>query len=147
MKFSLRNTLWFLILTLLLATACEKKACKDKDATNYDEKAEKEDNSTCLYKGKIVVWFTKSYSEKLLNDGTSYLIFKLDNDTAGTLPADEYWVNRPDCDIENALTIERDLGHSKSKTFTFSVYNDTAFNLSKGFVNFKGNKCESVEVK
>lgn len=137
-----------LILSIVLIagasfTECKKdkiKGCTDEDSLNYDPAAEKNDGS-CEFAGAVVFWYDKAASDGLVADGATALTFYLDGEVIGSSAASVFWTAAPDCSQNGSITVEEDLGNVKTRTYTLSVQDQTAFEYWHSAVNVDANTC------
>lgn len=132
--------------TMLALSSCGKKGCTDAVATNYCEKCKKDDGS-CTYKGAVQFWYKKATSDSLIADGSTSLTFYVDGAVIGSYAATVYFTGDPACGQASVVRSEKDLGTSKSKTSTYSVKDQTGFEVWSGSVTYDGTKsCTSYEL-
>ena len=131
---------------LMLITACRKEqGCTDINATNYSETA-KDDDGSCSFSGENVIWYGKATSTGLIGDGATTLTFYVDGQIVGSTAASVYWTASPDCGENASITITKDLGIAKNKSYSYSVKDQTGFEYWKGTLNFTANTCEALEI-
>lgn len=122
---------------------CKREGCTDSKATNYDSKAKTDDGScnyvmgcmdvagknynadatkddgTCTYEGKVVFWWNKTFMDSCQAYGVATVKVYFNNVFEGSAPISaQYWSSGPECAAQGALTIIKDLGSSKSKSYT-----------------------------
>lgn len=133
-----------LIISLsILNSGCLKPGCTDGDATNFNSKAKKDDG-TCHYEGKVVFWNNLYTSTSLLNDGAVSLTYYVDGQVVGSSAASVYWTGTPDCG--QSVSITKDLGSVKNKSYSYSVKDQTGFEYWYGVLNFTANTCSGQEL-
>lgn len=125
-------------------TSCKKEGCIDSDGINYDSDAKKDDGS-CTYSGELVFWIDEETSDNLQNSLSSDLSFYIDDKLVGTAPTSVYWSAAPACGANNTVTVTKELGEAKSRTFTYRIDNQVGVTLKSGVVNFTANNCEKFE--
>lgn len=131
----------FLFLSVSFAlSSCAKKGCTDKNAANYESGATRDDG-TCTYKGSVVFWYDAACSASLGADGATSLTYYVDGQIVGSSAASVFWTGAPDCGQAASITVEKDLGFSKTKTYSFSVEDQDGVEIWSGSVNFEGNTC------
>jgi hypothetical protein len=134
------------IATLSTMVSCKKEeGCTDKNATNYSESAEK-DNGSCSYKGTIVFWYNGSTSEYLYNLSSESLTFYVGGNVVGSTAATQYWTGAPSCGANASITVERDLGTSKSKSYSYEVVDNDGYQVWAGNVEFEANTCTAIQL-
>lgn len=141
------NLFFIIVLVGIIAfTGCKKEqGCMDVDAFNYSESAE-EDDGSCTYTGSVCFWYGKATSDSLIFDGATSLIIKVDGEVAGSYATSMYFTGAPDCETASVVKAEKDLGASKSKSFTYSVKDDIDFEYWSGTVTFEANTCLATEL-
>ena len=126
--------------------SCSKEqGCTDIDATNFSETAQ-EDDGSCGYKGRNIIWYGKTTAEKLVADGATTLTYYVEGSVVGSSAASVYWTGSPNCGIDGSVTISKDLGNVKSKSFSYSVKDQTGYEYFVGTLNFSANTCEAIEL-
>lgn len=127
-------------------TSCSKvQGCMDADADNYDALAEEDDNS-CVYSGSVVFWYGESAAEFLINDGATALTYYVDGQIVGSTSASVFWTGAPDCGQDASLTVTKDLGNAKNKSYTYSIEDQTGLEYWSGVANFTANTCVATEL-
>ncbi|MBC8464697.1 MAG: hypothetical protein H8D62_03370 [Bacteroidetes bacterium] len=125
--------------------SCLYEGCTDPDAENYNSGADIEDH-TCLYKGSMVFWYGESTANYLINNSVTALTYYVDNQIVGSSAASVYWTGAPDCEQKASVTITKDLGNVKNKSYTFSVRSDSGVEEWTGVANFTANTCVKLQL-
>lgn len=145
----MRKLKFFSILILLISgltlTNCGKKGCTDGDAKNFCDKC-KRDDGTCTFEGSIVFWYNQSTSSFLIGDGATSLTYYVNGAVVGSSATSVYYGSAPNCGQNASITVTKDLGKDKSKSYTYSVKDQTGFEYYTGTVTFKANTCTSYEL-
>ena len=141
------NLLFVIVLIGTIAfTGCKKEqGCMDVDAFNYSDTAE-EDDGSCTFKGSVLFWYGKTTSDSLIVDGATSLTITVDGSIIGSYATSVYFTGEPDCETASIVKVEKDLGTSKSKSYTYSVKDDTGFEYWSGSETFVANTCVAVEL-
>ena len=127
-------------------TGCSKEqGCMDVDAANYSETAE-EDDASCTYKGSVLFYYGEAASTSFINDGATSLTIKVDGAIIGSYATSVYFTSTPDCETASVVKVEKDLGTSKSKSYNYSVEDNTGHEYSSGTATFDANTCTAVEI-
>jgi hypothetical protein len=131
----------------LVTGSCDKKVkgCTDPDSVNYDELAEKDDNS-CRYEGYAVIWFSREASEGLAADGATSLTYYIDDQEVGASTSAAFLETEPECGDNGAINITRDMGKNKTKTYTLSVKDQEGFEYWRTDITLEGNTCLALEL-
>jgi hypothetical protein len=132
-------------LTLFSLNSCLKNGCTDIDAINFDSYAEKNDGS-CTYEGRVVFWHNAATSDSLYYFGSDFLTYIVDGEVVGTQDINTYWTGAPDCGQSGSITVTKDLGSDRTKSFTYSVVDDLGDELWGGELIFNANTCWGHEL-
>lgn len=134
-----------LMMALLAFASCKKEGCTDGNATNFDEDAKKDDG-TCTYEGQAVLWYGQETSEAMVSDWISSLTFYVDGKVVGSSASNVYFTGAPDCGAEASVTVTKDLGLTKGKSYEYSVIDDWGDMIWSGILNFEANTCMKLEL-
>ncbi len=132
----------------MLFTSCAEEevlGCIDPIADNYDGDADVTDGS-CEYSGEIVFWYNQSTSQALINDAATALTYYVDGKVVGSSATSVYWTGAPECGQAASVTVIKDLGNAKNKSYTFSVQDDMEYEYWSGIANFTANTCVATEL-
>lgn len=134
------------ILIIASLSSCYKTpGCTDEDADNYYFFAEKDDG-TCYYSGGVVFYHGLETSQNMIKAGIKYIKFYVDGHFEASISANVYWSTVPDCQNDEAFTIENyGLGHSKSKDFDYAIKDQDENLIKTGTFTIKANACEVIE--
>jgi hypothetical protein len=124
----------------IMLTNCAKKGCTDTDAENFCTDCKKDDGS-CTFKGSNVLW------TKALQTGESINV-KLDGVYQGNIGVN--FSSAPTCGATGALTINKDLGKNKNKSYSYHAEVDSAGTITytwDGTMTISANTCVSLELK
>lgn len=133
-------------LTFLTLFSCKKLGCSDIDAINYDSEVKPKNSSNCQYSGEVVFWHGQAVAEFLISDGATGLFYYVNGEMVGSASASTYWTGRPDCGANGSVTVTKELGAVKNKTYSYSIIDQTGYEYASGVVNFTANTCQSVEL-
>jgi hypothetical protein len=134
----------FLFIAMLFAS-CKKEGCTDKNASNYSPDADKDDG-TCKFEGQIVFWYNEATSVGLNDLGSSSLTFYFDGAVVGSTAADVFWTSAPTCGANASITVTKDMGLAKNKSYTYSVVDDFGDTIWTGTVTLDGNTCLAFQL-
>lgn len=129
----------------VLISSCAKPGCTDKNATNYNASA-KTDDGTCNYEGSVVFWYGQTTATKLGAAGSTALTYYVDGILAGSSAASIYWTAAPECGQAQSVTSKKDLGIVKSKSYTFSIKDQTGTEIWAGTQTWTANTCLKLEL-
>lgn len=134
-----------MLLSAALFTGCKKEGCTDRDSVNYDADADKDDGS-CKYEGEVVFWYDQSTSTFLQDDQAYTLTYYVDGQVVGSSATSVYWTGAPDCGQNGSVTVTKDLGTDKSKSYSYKVIDQTGWEYWSGTVTFSANTCIKQEL-
>ena len=132
-------------ITILTSSCSKEKGCKDPDSINYNADAE-EDDGSCEYEGRVVFWFNQATADSLLADDATSLTYYVDGTIVGSSATSVYWTGAPDCGQDGSVTVTKNLGSVKNKTYTYSVKDQTGFEYWTNTVNFTANTCLATQL-
>jgi len=132
------------ILTSLISTSCKKKGCIDSLASNYDEKAKKDDG-TCTFEGSVVFWIGETESISLVSSGVAELNVYVDNVKVGDQGSNIYHSSNPGCGAPTVVTKSVDLGTAKTKVVSYKIIDEDSTTHYSGQVTV-GTGCTDVEM-
>ena len=137
----------FMAITFMLTlNSCKKEGCVDVNAVNYNTDAKK-DNGTCTYSGENVIFYGEDVAQFLVDNNYTSLTYYVGGTLVGSSAASVYFTSEPACGAEGSITITRDLGVAKNKTFDYEVKDEDGTILWEGTLNFTANTCSSLELK
>jgi hypothetical protein len=134
-----------LILAAIFTTGCKEKGCTDPEAFNYDEMAQK-DNGTCMFGGGMVFYYDEATSAQLVQDGAISLTYYLDDEIIGSSAADTYWTGVPYCGDNGAISVDKYWEADRTKTYSYSVVDQTGWEFWSGPITFHANTCVSTQL-
>jgi hypothetical protein len=108
------------VLVGLGSSSCSKPGCTDIDATNYSEKAKKDDGS-CTYSEKVIFWQDAATSQLLVNAGITGLKLYIDGQLIGSCLSSVYWTGAPSCSQSGNFNVQIDMGLNTSKLITYEI--------------------------
>jgi hypothetical protein len=143
----MKKIIYFLSIVLMssLMFSCAKEGCTDPDAENYNSSADKSDGS-CTFQGRVVFWYNEATSDSLYYFGSDVLTYTVDGEVVGTQDINTYWTGAPDCEQSGSITVTKDLGSDKTKSFTYTIVDDLGDEIWGGNLEFTGNTCWGHEL-
>ena len=107
----------FMIIGAISISSCAKKTgCTDANATNFDSDAKKDDGS-CTYKGQLIFWWKKPFSDTANAHGATTAQVTVDGAFQGTLNfGTQFWNSSPSCGASATITVDKDFGSAKTKS-------------------------------
>ena len=105
-----------------------------------------ESNGSCTFQGMVVFWYDEATSDSLYYFGSDFLIYTVVGEVVGTQDINTYWTGAPDCGQSGSITVTKDLGSDKTKSFTYSVVDDLGDEIWGGNLEFTGNTCWGHEL-
>ncbi len=131
---------------VLTFTNCGKKGCIDSNATNYCSACKKDDGS-CTYQAKGVFWYNKKTADSLVANSAASLTFYVDGQVIGSSATTVYYASSPSCGQSGSASVIKNLGTSKSKSFSYSVKDDLGVTHWSGTINLSSsNSCLATEL-
>lgn len=130
---------------VLLASSCKKEGCTDESAVNYNSKAKKDDGS-CTYSGEVVLWWNQNTSSEMQIFGSTVVKLYIDGQFVDSKSASTYWTSAPDCGTNATMTVTKDLGKDKAKSFSFEIQDQDTDVLWTGTLSFDANTCTTQEL-
>lgn len=144
-----KNVLLIAIVLLgMTVSNCKKekvKGCMDKDSKNYNSAAEESDGS-CKYEGQVVFWYNQATSTFLVGDGATALTYYVNGAVVGSSATSVYYPSAPNCGQSASITVTKDLGSDKTKSYSYSVKDQTGFEYYSGNVTISANTCLKLEL-
>ena len=65
----------------------------------------------------------------------------------GSSAASVYWTGAPNCGQTSSVTVLIDLGSDKTKSYTYSVEDQTGVEYYSGSVTFSANTCTAFQLQ
>ena len=142
--------IWSVLTVLALyTTGCkkeEKNGCRDADAVNYDAAAEADCNC-CKYTGEIGFWTDDAKAQEFLDNGITQLKFYLDGDYVGMQPAGQYFNSAPSCENPDVISIQFDLGASKTGSTELTVRDQDDDLVLTSTLSVAANTCTMFQLQ
>ena len=130
----------------IMSSSCAKeKGCMDPESINYNHDAE-EDDGSCEYQGRIIFWYDEAAAEYLIENDVISLKYYVDGELVGSSAASVYYSDAPECGQDGTVTVTKNLGKDKTKSFTYSVKDQDGVELWSGNVTFKANTCTAIQL-
>ena len=125
--------------------SCAKEGCIDGNAENFCVECKKDDG-TCTFKGEHVFWYNKEVYDLAIDEEVEKLIFKVDGKEVGSQKPTQF-SSEPKCGDANAINVSMDLGAEKSKSYSYSITDETGYEIWSGSLLFEANTCTAFELK
>ena len=121
-------------------TVTVEQGCTDPDSENYSPTADI-DNGSCTYEGGVVFWYDEATSAELLNYGITALTYYVDGELIGSSAASVYWTGAPECGQNGSVGVDKFLGRTKNREYSYEILNQTGFEVWGGSITFEANTC------
>lgn len=131
--------------TFLIQGCTKTSGCQDPNAENFNSEANKDCNC-CEYEGSVVFWYGKNSTEDLLDFGSTSLSYFVDGQLVGSSAANVYFTGAPNCGQNSSVTVTKQLGGAKSKTYSYKVVDQDNDVIWEGIVNIDANTCLKLEL-
>ena len=134
-----------IIIVFVIATAisaCSKnKGCTDKNATNFNADATKDDGS-CTYSAYIVFWYNQQTATHLANAGYANIKCSINGSAVGSSPSNVYFSSAPTCGQSGSFSITQTLTGSTSQTVNYVITDQSSgYTIWSGSVSLTSNTC------
>jgi hypothetical protein len=86
------------------------------------------------------------YGVGLYNDFSESLTFYVDGNIVGSTAVTQYWNGAPSCGANASITVEKDLGLVKSKSYNYQVIDDWGDVIWEGNVTLDANSCFQLQL-
>jgi len=135
-------------ITFLYSCRKDIAGCMDKDSTNYNESATKDDGS-CKYSCNVLYWWKAPFSDSCSTYGITTIKVYLDGTFKGALAvSSQSWATVPSCGASATITASVDMGSSKTKTVVEKAeyyMGTTLFTTVTSNLTLKANACNTTE--
>jgi hypothetical protein len=138
-----------LIITVLAGiglSSCSKPGCTDIDATNYSEKAKKDDGS-CNYSEKLIIWQSEATSNILVQAGITGISIYIDGSLAGSFLTTNYWTGTPSCSQAGNASATIDMGQNKTKLVSIEYKDQSGTSLGTDLITVTAGTCNTFEIQ
>jgi hypothetical protein len=123
----------------------EVEGCRDLDAINYDSEADTDCNC-CKFKGSVVLWTSSVSSSFYATSGITNVKYYVNGNYVGSVAANLYFNNAPNCGNPDAVTVELDLGSNKSGQASLELRDQNNDVIGTESITFAANTCTSYEL-
>lgn len=140
-----------LVATMLLSigiTSCKKekvRGCTTSYATNYNPKAEEDDNS-CTYSSKIIFWQNYANATYWSSQGVTALKFYVEGAFIGSCGATTYYSSAPTCSSNGLASVNKYLGTVTAKSYSYTVKDQDGYVWYNGYVVVSGTSCSTQQI-
>ena len=73
---------------------------------------------------RVIFWYNEAISDSLYRFGSDFLTYTVDGKVVGTQDINSYLTVTPDNGQSGSITVTKDLGSDKTKSFSYSVVDD-----------------------
>lgn len=141
-----RYFILLIVASSVFFAACGKRGCTDKNATNYDEEAEKNIDN-CMYEGRVVFWFDQSVTTKLVENEVFNLIYFLNNRRVGGSTSGQFGSSNAECGMPGLVTAQYNLEKRKSREFDYIVKDQNDKIWWQGKITLEANTCKKLQLE
>ena len=141
-----KTLLIIIVLAGLGLSSCSKPGCTDIDATNFSEKAKKDDGS-CSYSEKLIIWQSSATSDILQQAGITGISIYLDGALAGSFLTSNYWTGTPTCSQAGNVSATIDMGSLSSKIVALEYKDQDGISLATESILVTAGTCNTFEIQ
>jgi hypothetical protein len=123
----------------------EVQGCRDRDAINYDSEADTDCNC-CKFEGSVVLWTSSSTASAYSIAGVTTVKYYIDGDFVGSVAANLFFNNAPNCGNPNTVTVDFDLESKKSGQATLELRDQDNDVIGTETITITANTCTSYEI-
>jgi hypothetical protein len=147
-KLSYKLIVATLIFASLFTPNCSslEEGCTDPDSPDYSVTAEVDDGS-CTYEGAVVFWYDEATSAEIIYYGVTGLTYYVDGELIGSSAANVYWTGPPECGQTGSTGVDKYLGRSKTRKYSYEVLDQTGFDVWSGSITFEANTCIKLHLR
>ncbi len=109
-----------LVIAVVFSSCSKNKGCTDKNATNFNSSATKDDGS-CTYSAYIVFWYNSQTASHLASDGYTSIKCSINGSVVGTSPSNASFNSAPTCGQSGSLSITQTLVNTTSQTVNYVI--------------------------
>jgi hypothetical protein len=128
------------------------KGCMDQTATNYNKDAT--EDCCCEFSGRLIFYYGQAASIRMISQNSQTITLYVGETTPteriGSYPTSKYWNGVPPCGSDGTMTVQRNLGTAKTKSFKYMIVDDLGREIWKGTAEWKattGSVCTVIELK
>jgi len=130
----------------LFFSSCKQEGCTDPFAINYDAEAGK-DNGTCVFEGRVVIWFTSVTATNLVNASIPEVDIKINGIMEGSMGMTQFSIYEPPCGSNEGYMATVDMDKLGSQTLPYVIYEGGTSNIiQSGNVVVNSNQCQWIEL-
>jgi hypothetical protein len=141
-----KTLLMIAVMAGLGLSSCSKPGCTDMDATNYSEKAKKDDGS-CSYSEKLIIWQSEATSQLIQQAGITGLSIYIDGSLAGSFLSTNYWTSAPSCSQAGNVSATIDMGQNKTKLVSIEYKDQSGTSLGTDLITVTAGTCNTFEIQ
>jgi hypothetical protein len=126
-------------------SSCSKPGCTDFDATNYSEKAKKDDGS-CSYSEKLVIWQSSATALLEQGDGITGVQIYINGLLSGSFLSTNYFTAEPTCSQTGNFSTTIDMGKDASEYITLEFKDQNGVLIDSYFYLMIAGTCNTYEI-
>ncbi|MGJ8661306.1 MAG: hypothetical protein ACSHXL_04655 [Bacteroidota bacterium] len=140
------NHVFLFVILITSIYSCKKLGCTDENALNFEEVAQKDDES-CTYEGSVGIWFDSIKADEYESNSIIAITYFIDGDSSTTVFSDQYVSTIPTCGSPDVFTVKFNMGKASSETHNLIVKSETGAIIDSYKFPVEGGSCSLYLMK